>query len=426
MKSFLRLLQFVLPVLVLALSGWLVLQIINSPPQAKRRSASPQLAEVEAVRLQTTDYQVVIQSQGIVQARTETTLMPELNGRIVALSDNFENGGFFKQGSVLVQIDPRDYKIAVTIAEAELARAKASLAEEQARAQVAKRDWQQLKRQTKTANPLVLRKPQVAAARASVAAAQAQLARAKLNLERTHILAPYTGRVLEQNVGLGQYVAPGTVLARIYAVDYVEIRLPLSNRQLAFLNLPEHYLGENVDNNTTTGYASSPVTVSAQIGATDYQWQGRIDRVEGAIDAQSRQLFVVARVDAPYAKPQDVRPPLRLGQFVNAQIRARLLRNVFVLPRAALREGDQVLLVDAQNQLQARQITVIWGDAESVVVSEGLQAGDSLVVTPLSIAAEGTPVNVRWVTTQTDVSDSPSHNATDQRAPNPQQTAGQS
>ena len=263
------------------------------------------------------------------------------------------------------------------------------MAEEQARAKVAERDWRQLKRDA-GANQLVLRKPQVAAARAAVLAAEAQLARAQLNLERTRITAPYAGRLLEQSVGLGQYVGAGTVLGRIYAVDYVEIRLPLSNRQLAFIDLPEQYRG---DPDHIPGPA---VTLRARIGATDYHWQGQLIRAEGAIDTQSRQLFVVAQVDDPYGRGPQQRPPLRIGQFVQAEISGRTLTDVIVIARTALREGDQVLLVNNDNLLTRRTVDVIWRDSANVVIGSGLNSGDALVLTPLSTAAEGTPVRVRY------------------------------
>ena len=152
-------------------------------------------------------------------------------GQIVAVSDSFREGGFFDQGDELLRIDPRDYEIAVTVAEAELASAKAALAEEQARARIAERDWQQFGGDRSAASRTMLREPQLAAAQAAVKAAAAQLARARLDLERTRITAPYAGRVLEQNVDIGQYVTTGTELARIYATDYAEVRLPLTPRQ---------------------------------------------------------------------------------------------------------------------------------------------------------------------------------------------------
>lgn len=380
-----RLLRITLPIAVLSVCIWVAWQIFSAQPEAARRPPPPSITEVDVLRLQPQSYQVTIHSQGTVQPRTESTLIPELNGRIITMAANFAEGAFFERGDVLVQLDPRDYEIAVTVAEAELARSQATLAEEQARAQVAERDWQKLNR-GKNANQLVLRKPQVAAARAAVKAAEAQLARARLNLERTRITAPYAGRVLEKNVGEGQYVGTGTVLAKIYAIDYVEIRLPLSQQQLTYLDLPEQYRGEPRRTNGTEVILT---------GRNQQRWQGQIVRAEGALDAQSRQLFVVARIDDPYRRRSNTSAAIRIGQFVQAQIAGEVINNVFVIPRSTLREGDQVLLVDNNNTLAQRAVNVIWRDNDNVVIDRGLEIDERLVTTPLSIAAQGAPVRVR-------------------------------
>jgi RND family efflux transporter MFP subunit len=308
-----------------------------------------------------------------------------VSGRIIEVSPDFRQGGFFEKGEVLVTIEPRDYELALATAEAQVAQAQAALEQELALAEVVKNDWKEL---GKEAPALGLRKPQIAAAEAALLSAQAQLERARVDLERTRIRAPYAGRVLEQAADIGQFVSVGTVLAQIYAVDYVEIPLPLGNRQLEYVQLPERFR----DDADTARGAGPAVTIEADIGRTTYQWQGQIVRVEGAIDTQSRQLFVVAQVDDPYARGPQGRPPLRIGQFVRARIQGRTLDDVIVLPRAALREGSQVLVVDEESHLQRKTVKVAWSDDERVVVSEGLDTGDVVTLTSLSIAASGTLV----------------------------------
>ena len=382
--------KIILPLIVLAASIWGAQQVIANKPQAQRRPAPPTRVTVEARRLVTQDYQIQIKSHGTAQPRTESTLIPEVSGRIVAVSPSFRNGGFFEQGEELLQIDPRDYEISVTIAQAQVAEARMALEEAQAQAEVAQRDWQQHRRGA-AARQLALRKPQLNAAQAVLASATAQLQRAELALERTRITAPYVGRVLEQNAGLGQYVSSGTILAKIYAIDNVEIRLPLTNRQLEYITIPEQFRNQS----QTYSEPHPSVTLIARIGQRDYRWQGQILRAEGAIDTRSRQLFVIAQVADPYAKgPQD-RPPLRVGQFVDAVIEGRLLRDVFVIPRAALREGQQVLLADADQRLQRRSVTVAWSDEQDAVISAGLTAGEMLILTPFTGAISGMPVKLK-------------------------------
>jgi multidrug efflux pump subunit AcrA (membrane-fusion protein) len=134
------------------------------------------------------------------------------------------------------------------------------------------------------------------------------------------------------------------------------------------------------------------VTLKATVGRQTWHWDGRIVRVEGAIDTRSRQLSVVAQADDPYERGPDGRPPLRIGQFVEAEIVGRTLSGAFVLPRSALREGVEVLVVDGDSRLQRRRVDVAWTDGEQVVVTAGLEAGEVANITPLAVAASGTLV----------------------------------
>ena len=101
-------------------------------------------------------------------------------------------------------------------------------------------------------------------------------------------------------------------------------------------------------------------------------------------------------MDDPYGRGPQQRPPLRIGQFVHTEISGLTLTDVIVIARTALREGDQVLLVNNDNLLTRRTVDVIWRDSANVVIGSGLNSGDALVLTPLSTAAEGTPVRVRY------------------------------
>ncbi len=385
-----KLLKILLPLLVIAgASAVAVVTVANrEPPQ--RRPARVAVTEVEVLTVERVDFTVKVKSRGTVRPRTESTLIPEVSGRVVQLSTNIREGEFIEQGDVLLQIDPRDYEAEVTVAASNLAQARTTLAEEQARANQARRDWTRLGEQGEP-NDLVLRKPQLGGARAAVDSARARLVQAKLNLERTTIVAPYAGRVLERNVDIGQYVSPGTVLARVYAVDYVEIRLPLTNRQLEFVSVPEVYRGDAVGIRTP----GPPVRFTARIGSKTHAWDGRVIRAEGAIDTESRQVFVIGQVDDPYGKGPPGRPPLKVGQFVEAEIEGQQLSDVVVIPRAALRAGGAVLVVDDQNRLQGRTVEVVWSDERNAVVATGLDAGDQLVLTPLGSGMQGVEVKAR-------------------------------
>ncbi len=382
-----RWIKFILPLLIVTVGFLGSRYIMTHKPEPSRGAPKSQKAQrVDAIRLQPQSFQVELDSYGVVKPRTESQLVAQVSGAVVKISDRFRAGAFFEAGDVLLQIDDRDYRAAVEVAQAALTQGRAKLKEEQARSNQALRDWKRLGQGD--AGELVLREPQLAAANAAIASAKAQLSTAQLNLERTRIKAPYAGRVLEKSVDLGQVVSSGKSLASIYAVDYVEVRLPLSNRQLEFIDLPEQYRGGEY-----TSRSLPLVTLSAQVGRSRYQWQGKVVRVEGAIDSRSRQLFVVAQVEDPYSLGPQGNPPLKVGQFVEAKIAGRKLEHVFVLPRSAVSQDQRILLI-TDDVLQARSIEPLWSDRTSVVVAAGteLAAGDLLNLTPLGASANGARV----------------------------------
>jgi RND family efflux transporter MFP subunit len=381
-------LKWGLPIVVLAAAVGAGRWIIESRPEAEIRPPSETPVAIDATRIRPSAFDVRIRTEGTVRPRTESTLIPQVAGTVTRVSASFRDGGFFDAGDVLLNLDDRDYELALASAEAQVAQAQSALEQELALAKVVEDDWKQL---GKPAPALGLRKPQIAAARADLLSAQAQLERARIDLERTRIRAPYDGRVLEQNADVGQFVTVGADLGRIYATDYVEIRLPLSNRQLEFVDLPEHFRDD-------AGAIAVPrdgpaVVLTARFGQTAHQWQGRVVRAEGAIDTSSRQLYVVAQVDDPYARGPGDRPPLRIGQFVEADIAGLRLEDVVVLPAAALREGGEVLVVDDASRLQRRPVNVVWADGEQVVIDAGLAPGELVATTPMSVAANGTLVS---------------------------------
>lgn len=382
-------LRIALPILIIAVAVIIARAMIAGRETPQRQSPPTPAPLVQVIELQPVNHQITIHSQGVVQARTEGDVLTQVAGDVVEVGADFRDGGFIEPGDLLLKIDPRDYRTAVTIARAELSQARLQLAEEQARSAQAKRDLDRLQLEGKPSD-LALRKPQLAGARAAVSAAEARLAQAELNLQRTEIRAPYAGRVIEQRADIGQYVTPGAVLGRIYAIDYVEVRLPLTNDQLAQIDLPQSYRG-----NATAAEVEQPLVVlSANVAGTVHRYQGRIVRSDGAIDANSRQTFVIAQVDDPYAPRDDGRPPLMVGQYITADIAGRELANVFVLPRAALNTDGLAFHVTPENTLQALQPKIVWRGDQNLIVSEGIPASARVVITPLALPTDGMPVRV--------------------------------
>ena len=382
---FLRMLP---PLAVLAVSAGICYWIFWSEPPPRKFPQKETLPEVSVYRLEPVDYQVWLRSQGTVQARTESSLVSEVRGKVVNVASAFRAGGFFEQGEILLEIDKRDYETAVISAEATLARAKLALAEEEANAAQARTDWNRLNPGVEPPE-LVRREPQLAQARADVASAEARVENARLNLERTMITAPYAGRILEKRVDIGQFVNSGSVLAEIYAVDYAEIRLPLSEREIGYIDVPELY------RNDSDPVQSMPkVTLTTTIGNQLLQWTGRIVRAEGAFDVHSRQLFFVAQVDDPYLKQDDGRPPLKVGSFVQARIEGEILENSIVIPRELYRKNEYVVVIEDDGTLRLKSIEIEWSDEENLVISSGLSPGDRVCLTHLSFPSEGMKVAV--------------------------------
>ncbi|MCV6589066.1 MAG: efflux RND transporter periplasmic adaptor subunit [Marinobacterium sp.] len=377
--------KLILPVLVLVLLGAASAWIMSNPPQAKRRppQKAPQLT-VETMRIAPQAFSITLDSYGRIRPRTQSTLLPQVAGEIVWISAKFRTGSFFEKGEALLKIDPRDYEAQVASARASLASARQKLAEEQAQAEQAAQDWRRLGNRA-AAPALVQRKPQLAAARASVESARAALKIAELNLERTEIRAPYTARVLNKNVDIGQLVSTGTTLATLYAVDYVEVRLPLQNRDLKYIDLPERY---RFDDNQPV--AEPDVTITSELVRTEH-WQGRVVLTEGAIDDSSRQLYVVAQIDDPYGKAAAGRVPLKVGQYVTARIQGRTVQDALVIPNRAIYQGSYVYKV-VDGVLQRSDVSIDWQNGSHAVIGNGLQSGDQLVITPLGQVVSGTPV----------------------------------
>ncbi len=384
-----RALQILLPIVILGVAVGITALMIIFRKEPPRREFQAPPRSVVVRELQREDYQILLSSQGTVRARTTSTLIPEVRGRIVAISPNFREGGFFEEGDVLGQIDRSDYETELIVAEANYAQAELRLAEEQARADQAKRDWERLN-PGQPATRLTLREPQLRQAAAAAASAEARLRTAQVNLDRTSIRAPFAGRVLSKSVDVGQFVSPGNQLARIYAVDFAEVRLPLTATQFSYLDLPAIYRGENP--NYTEG---PPVRLSWTVAGDTHRWRGRIVRSEGAVDVRSRQLFVVAQVRNPYGRTESGRPPLKVGSFVEAEITGRVLEDVFVVPRNLIRENSYVLLVDSNGEgdvLRRRDVTLVWETDEVAVIGEGLEVGDMLCLTQVPLALEEYPV----------------------------------
>lgn len=373
------------PLLILALSGLGAFVIVATAPSIETvepERAIPTVRVIDAIP-RTLHYGV--RTQGTVEPRTEADLVPEISGRVVWISPSLAPGGFFETGEALLRIERRDYELALDRARAAVKRARS----EQGFAAA------ELERQEGLSAGGVASPSQLSNARRAASVAEANLfdARASLeqagrDLERTEIRAPFEGRVRDEQVDVGQFVNRGNPIARIYATDYVEIRLPIADDQLAFLELPMPIPGAAVDSGP-----SPSVELRANFAGRDSVWLGQIVRTEGEIDPRSRMVNVVARVEDPYlTKPGRTGVPLAVGLFVEAEIEGPEATNVIVIPRYAMRDDSRILVVDANDELRSRAVDVLRIDRDDVLVQGPLAAGERICVSPLQVVVEGMAV----------------------------------
>lgn len=376
-----------LPVVILGAFLIIAAVIKLNPPEAQRRpgASGPEMA-VETQTIAARDYTVRIESYGTVQPRVRSMLVAQVGGQIVDTNPNVRDGGFFERGDVLLRIDDRDYAADVSIAEATLADAQQVLAEAEARTQQAREDWERLGNAGEPTD-LVLRVPQLKAARARVRSAESSLQKAQLDLERTRIRAPFAGRVLRKFVDLGQVVSVNSQLAEIYATDVVEIRLPLRNRDLQYVALPETYrhTGE-------TARAGGHVEIRSEL-ANQGTWDAELVRTESAIDETARQLHVIAQITDPFGTTAAGRTPLKIGQYVTARLTGTTLQDVLVIPNNTIYQGTYVYVVE-DGVLRRRDIDIAWQNDAEAIVSAGIAPGDELVVTPLGQVTSGIRVTI--------------------------------
>ena len=374
----------------LAILGTLVLIAILirlNPPEAPKRPAfaGPQMI-VETLPVELRDYVVKLESYGTVQPRTRSMLIAQVGGQIVSVNPNVRDGGFFEKGDVLGTIDPRDYEADVRIAAASLMDAHQALVEAEARTEQAREDWARL---GNSGDPteLVLRLPQLEASKARVISAESSLQKTELELERTRIVAPFAGRILRKLVDVGQVVSTNTQLAEIYATDIVEIRLPLRNRDLPFIDLPEAYRYKEANDP-----AGVYVEIVSQLGG-DAVWDAELVRTEGAIDETARQLHVIAMIEDPFGRQIDHRVPLKIGQYVTARLTGKTLTAALVIPNNTIYQGTYVYVVE-DGILRRRNIDIVWQNDSEAIITTGLIPGDALVTTALGQVTSGIRVSV--------------------------------
>jgi RND family efflux transporter MFP subunit len=382
--------------LVILVAGVLIVGIVVATrPSVEAGPVRVNAPLVSVIEVQPRDFQFSVRTQGTVVPRTESDLIPQVSGEVIWVSPRLVSGGFFNEGDPLLRIDPSDHRVELEAARAVVARTKSEFA----------RAETEIERQRSLAVQGVASQARIDDAENAFQVAEAELreetaklARAERDLDRTEIRAPYQGRVRSEKVDAGQFVSRGVSIGTLYATDYAEVRLPLPDRDLFYLNIPFALSGERVasDGDPTETNLGPEVQLLAEFAGEPRTWIGHIVRTEGEIDAKSRMVHLVARVEDPYGQNGAIgSAPLAVGLFVEAEIQGRRVENVFVLPRTALRTdagNDLVYLVDAGDRLRFKSVEVLRAERDDVVIGGGLRPGDRVCVSPMAAAVDGMAV----------------------------------
>ncbi|MEP1472690.1 MAG: efflux RND transporter periplasmic adaptor subunit [Halieaceae bacterium] len=382
--------QFLISLALLAAASLATWALYLNRPSTAIEEPEVQLITVDVAVVSKKTIRIPVHAQGTVTPLQSTVIQSEVKGRVTEVSEAFNVGGFVNVGDVLLRIDPRDYQTNLLRAQAAVESAESNLAQERGRAEVALREWKKLpagSQRSDEARDLYLRKPQLEQAEAQLLAARADLDTARDNLERTIIRSPYPALIRHKHIDLGQFVAMGSQLAEVVSVDFAEVRLPLPQSRLEYLDLPG-----------LSGY-SEPVAIDlyTEVAGQIRHWPANLHRTEGVFDERSRVLFAVARVEDPYGlsdKGKNASQPLRIGTFVNARIEGKSLADLVTLPRHVLRAGNNLWVIDSDDRLRNREVAVLRVGGEVVYVEAGLEDGDRVSLTNVDVSLNGADVSV--------------------------------
>jgi RND family efflux transporter MFP subunit len=382
-----KLFKIGLPIIIvlLGVGVFVFLKSLKQEPQQEIGQDLGMLVEVFTVENQ--DWQVTVTDTGTVQAAQEISIIPQTSGEVIYVSPSMEEGGFFSKGEELFKVDSTDYQLALEQAKATEAEAELNLATIESWSRIARAEWERIKQVDEDEpNPLVVYEPQLKNAQAELASAKAAVKQAELNLERTEIRAPFNCRIRSENIDIGQYVRAGSSVAVVAGTDTAEVIVPLPLDELRWLDVP-------MKGSQKKG---SMATIHLEINGKDYERKGKIVRSTGEVDPMSRMTKVVIELKDPYGLLHEgnARKALITGSFVNVSIRGGRLKDVFLVPRTAIRDNDSVWIMDKDDLLRIRNVQIVRYEREHVLVKDSLEDGERIVLTNIPGAADGMKLRV--------------------------------
>ena len=328
------------------------------------------------------DFQVQISSNGTTTPLTQTVLTAEVGGEVIYRSKKFAEGASVIEGEILAKIDDTDLQLQYKNALLQLANAEVQYSLQLAEAEVAKEAWDKIG--DGVASDLTLKKPQLKQAEAFLEVAKAQVSSAAKKLNKTEIIAPYAGRIQNVNIDLGTTIIPGQPVGAMYTSSEIEITLAVKDNDLQFLSIP-------MDGRKLNPSEQASVVIESFYKGKTQSWKGKLERVDGVIDPVTRMINLIAVFKNDFIESD--KPNLPIGLFVEAKIDGITLKNIFEIPINSISKDNEVYIVDKDNQLELRKLTVLKKYSEFVIIKDGLRAGERIVTSKLSTASNGIKVN---------------------------------
>lgn len=381
------LLKIIIPLLILGAGFYASKVLTDLKPVPEVNEDPVQQVSVFVETAERINHVQTVRSQGEVRPQREIIIAPQVNGRVDEIYQDFLVGSFVLKGQLLASLEKADFELALVRAQSTVAGAQQALVREEAEAQVAIQDLQDLGLRPEDASPLARREPQLAQARADLDAANAQLKEAELALRRTAIVAPFDGVIREKTVDIGQFVSPGGSIGRMFSIETFEVSLPITDEELGRIGLPLAY-------NETRDAPGPQVVFSANVAGKQRQWFGRVTRTDALINAQTRQINVFCELDDPYGEGRDGDTPMVPGLFVEAAIDGQTLENVIRIPRDGLRGADRVLVASEDNTLSIRTVSVALSDRDGAFLSGGIEPGENVIVSPVQAPFDGMAIQI--------------------------------
>jgi len=354
--------------------------LIHTKPKANRRPPVKMAPLVKTVPLQLDTHKVTVPAMGSVIPAREMVLRVPVAGEIINISPEFTVGGLLQENALILQIDQKDYELALQQKQRGLSDAEYAYKLELGRQDVARREWNLLygdKGSEQVESELALRKPHLDKAKVDVEAAKAELEQAQINLARTKVTAPFNGLVLNKYVELGSQVSSQEKLADMVGTDVYWVQVSVPVEHLKWLRIPKDYNEEG-----------APATIYYRKGSVR---QGRVIRLLADLSQEGRMARLLVEVKDPLdlLVQDDRRPPLLIGEYVRVLIEGDDLSDVYRIPRFALRNDSQVWILDNEAKLSIRPVETLWRDEEFVFVRDGLQSEDLLIISALAAPVDG-------------------------------------